>query len=108
MSTPAMNTELVLEAPRRVSDGGGGFEVVWAPVGTVWVDMRSIGARERVSGVREAEEWAPNVSARVLRVRSEPRVVRGPLPPLHQRALHLVHATDPKRQGAAQPRQRPV
>ncbi len=64
MSTPAMNTELVLEAPRRVTDGGGGFDVVWAPVGTLWVDMRSIGARERVSGVRETSRVTHRITLR--------------------------------------------
>ena len=64
MAVPAMNTELVLETPRRVADGGGGFAVVWAPVGTLWVDIRSIGARERVSGVREASRITHRITLR--------------------------------------------
>lgn len=64
MSSPAMNTELVLEAPRRVNDAGGGFSVVWSPVGTLWVDMRSVGARERVSGLRESSRITHRITLR--------------------------------------------
>lgn len=54
MQRPALNTELVLEAPERVPDGGGGFAINWTVVGTIWADMRSVSARERVTGVRES------------------------------------------------------
>ena len=64
MGSLALNTELVLECPRRVADGGGGFSTVWSPVGTLWVDMRSIGARERVSGLRESSRITHRITLR--------------------------------------------
>ena len=54
MAVPVLNTELVLETPTRVADTGGGFDVVWTPVGTVWAQVRPAGASEAITGRREA------------------------------------------------------
>ena len=72
MAGPIMNTELVLEAPRRVADGGGGYETHWAPLGTLWAEVRASSARERLVGGRESSQvrhritvrWAPEGSPR--------------------------------------------
>ena len=31
---PILNTELVLEEPQRIADGGGGFTTSWNPIGS--------------------------------------------------------------------------
>ncbi len=54
MVKPVLNSELVLETPRQISDGGGGFTVIWAPVGTIWAEVRPSSAREKVLGERAA------------------------------------------------------
>ncbi len=40
MSAPRLNRRLQLEVPLRVSDGGGGFEEIWQPLGTLWAELR--------------------------------------------------------------------
>ncbi len=47
MSMPVLNRKLVLEAPERVADGAGGFEISWMPLGTIWADIRPGSGRER-------------------------------------------------------------
>jgi len=37
---------LVLEAPQRQGDGAGGFVESWAPLGTLWAEVRARGGRE--------------------------------------------------------------
>jgi head-tail adaptor len=37
---------LVLEAVTRVPDGAGGFAEAWAPLGTLWADLRARTGRE--------------------------------------------------------------
>ena len=39
MSTPRLNRKLVLEAPERVSDGAGGFTIVWTALGEIWAEV---------------------------------------------------------------------
>ncbi|MGD9917890.1 MAG: head-tail adaptor protein [Paenirhodobacter sp.] len=39
MSTPRLNRKLVLEAPERVSDGAGGFTIVWTALGEIWAQI---------------------------------------------------------------------
>lgn len=45
--TPRLSTRLVLEEATRVPDGGGGFTLGWAPLGTLWGEIAPVGARER-------------------------------------------------------------
>lgn len=56
MADPALNTELVLEEPRQISDGGGGYQTVWAPVGTLWAEVNARSARETAVGARPVSE----------------------------------------------------
>ena len=67
MAASDLDTALVLEAPQRVPDGGGGWEVSWLPLGTLWAEMRAVSAAEREHGARA---WG-RVSHRVT-VRSAP------------------------------------
>ena len=67
MATPVLNTELVLEAPQQIPDGGGGFRTVWAPIGTLWADVKPRSARETAIGGRAASE----VTHRIV-IRSAP------------------------------------
>ena len=65
--TPKLSQRLVLEAPARIADGGGGWQVTWTELGTHWAELRPVSGRERVSGVREVSR----VTHRVM-VRSAP------------------------------------
>lgn len=94
MRRPVLNTELVLEAPREIADGGGGFNVAWAPVGTLWAEIRPSSAREKVLGarttsrvthrivIRSAPEGSPRRPRPDCRFRSGARVfaIRGIAP----------------------------
>lgn len=64
MQKPAMNTELILEEQQRVADGGGGYEIVWTPIGTLWAEVKSASARERLIGGREARELSHQIVVR--------------------------------------------
>ena len=50
---PRLAERLILEAPTRSPDGGGGWQVTWTPLGTLWAEVRPVSARERVMGGRE-------------------------------------------------------
>lgn len=67
MAKPVLNTELVLEAPRQISDGGGGYQTVWSPIGTLWADIRPSSARESAVAARPVSE----VTHRIV-IRSAP------------------------------------
>lgn len=67
MANPVLNTELVLEAPQQIPDGGGGYRTVWAPIGTMWADVKPSSARETEIGGRAASE----VTHRIV-IRSAP------------------------------------
>lgn len=64
MAKPVLNTELVLEAPRQISDGGGGYRSVWSPIGTLWADVRPRSARETAVGVRSMSEVTHRIVVR--------------------------------------------
>ncbi len=49
MSAPRLNRRLTLEAPQRVSDGAGGFEEVWVPLGVLWAELTARAGRESQS-----------------------------------------------------------
>ena len=61
---PRLTQRLVLETPERVADGGGGWQVTWAALGTVWAELKPRSARERVSGVREVSRVTHRVTVR--------------------------------------------
>jgi head-tail adaptor len=46
MGLPILNRKLVLEAPERVSDGAGGYTVVWTALGEHWAELRPGTGRE--------------------------------------------------------------
>lgn len=72
MARPILNTELILEAPKRIADGGGGHQIVWSPVGTLWAEIRPGTARERLVGGREVSEISHRITIRAAPV-SSPR-----------------------------------
>lgn len=49
---PRLTTPLVLEAPGRVPDGGGGWTLAWAPLGTHWAEIRTASASDGALGAR--------------------------------------------------------
>lgn len=61
---PKLATALVLEAPARVADGGGGWTVSWQALGTVWAELHPVSARERDSGGREVSGVTHRVTVR--------------------------------------------
>lgn len=73
MAQPALNTELVLEAPSRITDTGGGQDIIWNAVGTLWADMEAVSARERVSGAREGSRVTHRITLRAAPANSPRR-----------------------------------
>jgi len=71
--TPRLWTRLTLEAPQRIADGGGGWRVVWQPLGTMWADLRPASAHERVSGVREVARVTHRITVRAAAEGSDRR-----------------------------------
>ena len=64
MQQPVLSTELVLEAPERTTDTGGGVSVVWTPVGTVWAELEPASAREGLAGGREVSRVTHKITVR--------------------------------------------
>jgi head-tail adaptor len=53
MKQPHLSRPLMLEAPTRVSDGSGGYSIVWTGLGTLWADVVSgVGREAAVTGAR--------------------------------------------------------
>lgn len=63
-SHPRLSRRLVLERPRRVTDAGGGADIVWEPIGTLWADLRAGSAREDTDAVRETVRVTHRVTIR--------------------------------------------
>ena len=70
---PKLSQRLLLEAPARVADGGGGWQVTWTALGTHWADVRTSSARERVSGEREISRVTHRLTIRSAPVGSARR-----------------------------------
>ena len=88
MSYPVLSTELVLEAPQRISDSGGGVAINWTEVGTVWAELESVGARETISGGRESARVTHKITVRS----APPESPRRPQPECRFRAGSRVFA----------------
>lgn len=71
--TPRLTARLTLEAPRRIADGGGGWQVTWDVLGTLWAEIRSSSAREGVSGAREISRVTHRITVRTSEVGSDRR-----------------------------------
>ncbi|MDU9003894.1 phage head closure protein [Sedimentitalea todarodis] len=67
MTMPYLNRKLVLETPRRVPDGAGGYTQSWESLGELWAEVRSRTGRERA----EAGVTVSSVSYRIV-VRGAP------------------------------------
>ncbi len=61
---PRLSARLTLEAPQRVADGGGGWQVNWQALGTLWAELRPVHGREVVSGGRESARVTHRVTVR--------------------------------------------
>jgi head-tail adaptor len=46
MRAPRLNRRLTLEAPENVSDGAGGYQTTWVPLGQLWAALKPRGGRE--------------------------------------------------------------
>ncbi len=46
MAEPDLSRPLVLQAPTRLSDGAGGYAETWAPLGTLWAEVRPVSGGE--------------------------------------------------------------
>lgn len=44
--TPRLNRRLTLEAPEHLSDGAGGFNQNWTPLGILWAELTARAGRE--------------------------------------------------------------
>ncbi|MEM0923459.1 MAG: phage head closure protein [Pseudomonadota bacterium] len=64
MNAPRLTHEFVLEQPTQNPDGGGGYQTIWTPLGTLWgaLDPRSGG--ERFSGGRETSTITHRITVR--------------------------------------------
>lgn len=50
MSGPSLDRRMVLEAPLRVADGAGGFDLTWGVKGVLWAEL-SPGSGREAAGV---------------------------------------------------------
>lgn len=48
MTRPNLTRKLVVEAPDRIPDGGGGFAETWSPIGEVWAEVTTRGAGREI------------------------------------------------------------
>lgn len=95
----SLTTALVLEQKGRTPDGGGGWEVAWTPLGTLWAAVRSSSGREGVLGARAhgrvthkvRVRWAAPTSPR--RPRADQRFMGG------TRAFDILAVTEARERG---------
>lgn len=100
---PVLNTELTLEAPVEVADGGGGVAVEWQALGILWAEIAGVSAREGGSGRRAASRVTHRITIRNAppdsprRPRADCRLRRGErvfairgVAPLDRRANYLT------------------
>ena len=59
-----LSTRLVLEAPSRSADGGGGADVTWETVAIVWAAMRPLGGGESFTLDRVAGRVSHEITLR--------------------------------------------
>jgi len=83
MSRPNLSRKLIVEAPQRVADGGGGFTQTWTPIGQIWAEITTRGAGTEVDlssrlnvriVVRAAPQGAPSRPRVGMRFRDVSRV----------------------------------
>ncbi|MDS9466020.1 head-tail adaptor protein [Paracoccus sp. MBLB3053] len=72
MRAPRMTVPLVLEAPKSESDGMGGFETVWSPIGEHWAELVAGSSRERAAGIGNENRVSWQIRVRAAAV-SDPR-----------------------------------
>jgi len=65
MDQPQLSTRFTLEAATRTPDGGGGVSLAWAPLGTLWGELRPASARERLSGERLSAHITHRITVRL-------------------------------------------
>lgn len=73
MPLPNLSRKLVLEAPERVPDGAGGYEIVWAPLGELWAEIRPGAGRENAGEFLTLSSVPYRIIARAAPVGSEAR-----------------------------------
>lgn len=100
---PLLNTELELETPVEVADGGGGVVIEWESLGTLWAEIAAIRGREEMTGgrgvsrithriiVRNAPADSPRRPRAEYRLRRGERIfaIRG-VAPRDRRAAYLI------------------
>lgn len=68
MKPPVLNRALVLEAPERVADGAGGFDLVWRAQGTLWAEVRPGTGRARAGAVGTLASVSLRITVRAASV----------------------------------------
>lgn len=94
-----LTAALVLESQARVPDGGGGWTTTWAPLGTLWGELRPVSGSEREHGGRSYGRVTHRVTVRAApagsprRPRADQRFLAGP------RVLNIVGVAEAKAPG---------
>lgn len=70
---PNLSRQLVLEAPERVPDGGGGWAEGWTAKGSLWAEVKPVSAREPVIGDRPQGQVTHRIVVRNAPTGSERR-----------------------------------
>lgn len=83
MTRPVLSRKLVVEAPARSPDGGGGFVQTWSSIGEVWAEVATRGAGREVDTasrlqlkitLRAAPQGAPSRPTAGMRFRDGVRI----------------------------------
>lgn len=86
----ALRRRLLLEHPERIDDGGGGSDIVWQPVASLWASIEARNGDERV----DAGRLASRVSHDVL-LRYRPGVLPEMRFRLGERVFHILAVLEP-------------
>lgn len=71
--TPRLDRRMVLEAPERVADGAGGFQLTWGTRGVVWAAVRPGTGREAAGVEVRAAQVPYRITVRAAPVGSSMR-----------------------------------
>ena len=81
---PVLNRKLVLEAPKRLADGAGGYTTQWAELGQLWAEVKAGSGRETADGLLTVSSVPYKITVRAAppdaqsRPRAEQRFREGP------------------------------
>ncbi|ETX28244.1 phage head closure protein [Roseivivax isoporae] len=99
MIAPRLSHALVLQDPRQVQDGAGGFVQTWVPLGTLWAEVEARSGRESEGAAGPVSVGAFRITVRAAPEGSDARPRAGQRFALGARRFRITAVTTRDRAG---------